>query len=61
MRETFNQIRNELSLLAGGVREDSFIEPPSQRTLADQTMNLPGVLFAGVPGGSTTRQLFDAL
>ena len=29
----------------------ALIEPPEQTALIDETMKVPGVLFAGVPGG----------
>ena len=33
------------------------IEPPEQVRLIDATMKVPGVLAAGVPGGTATRAL----
>lgn len=41
-----------------GERADVPIEPPEQRELVDATMAIPGVLIAGVPGGSF---VFNAL
>lgn len=51
----YNQIHTlELKVLL--IRElgrltDALIEPPEQTALIDETMKVPGVLFAGVPGG----------
>jgi phosphomevalonate kinase len=58
LRETFLAIRTDLCAMgraaaaAAGEAEpvESFIEPASQTALADATAELPGVLFAGVPG-----------
>ncbi|KAJ7521691.1 hypothetical protein O6H91_19G063900 [Diphasiastrum complanatum] len=54
-RQAFEEVRCLLREMgeAAGVP----IEPPSQRALLDETMNIRGVLFAGVPGAGG----FDAV
>lgn len=48
LRDTFNQIRNELRSM--GEAADVPIEPPPQQELCDATSKLPGVVTALVPG-----------
>jgi phosphomevalonate kinase len=55
LREAFLQVRFYLRLI--GEKADVDIEPPSQQELTDATMDLPGVLISGVPGGN----LFDLM
>lgn len=48
LRDTFNEIRNELRSM--GEAADVPIEPPPQQELCDATSKLPGVVTALVPG-----------
>jgi hypothetical protein len=53
LRFNYIQARRNFALLGceDGNSLNSFTEPISQKILSDETMDLPGVLIAGVPGG----------
>lgn len=59
LRTTFLQVRSYLRKM--GELADVPLEPPPQTKLADATMDLKGVLFAGVPGGTQTTYLIPNL
>ena len=51
LRSQFILVRKQLKIM--GEESGADIEPDSQTKLADATMELPGVLISGVPGGTT--------
>jgi len=63
LRKDFLLVREQLRLM-GELASDSvtsFIEPPEQTELANLTMNIKGVLIAGVPGAGGKDAIFAIL
>nr|CCA15541.1 conserved hypothetical protein [Albugo laibachii Nc14] len=56
IRQSFLHVRQSLREL--GRLTDALIEPPEQTALIDETMKVPGVLFAGVPGAGGYDAIF---
>ncbi|PRP88868.1 hypothetical protein PROFUN_00336 [Planoprotostelium fungivorum] len=59
LRSNFTEIRRMMRAIGEAAAVD--IEPSSQRQLADDTMTIPGVLIAGVPGAGGYDAVFALL
>jgi hypothetical protein len=57
LRKVFGNVREGLREM--GTRSGVEIEPPSQTKLVDGTMNVPGVVISGVPGGNSIKELTE--